>query len=170
VNVSEILSTLATRNACITLLHGRLLISPPAALTPELRAAMRANRADLERHIREQIPAVRALLNAFGGELLPQAGVEILRGDCVEEHTPATVGRSCFPMRNACSEFSPAQLMGFAAGQLTADRGCGDCEIFRARLRMARLRERLEETRRRERAKAYANRESFAHPPHEDAD
>lgn len=161
-NVEEILCEITGRGGVITLHKGRLFVTPKEALTPELRSEMRANRPALERWAHEQIPLVRDVIGLFGGSALPLCGSETARCETIEEHAPVTLLRSCWPMRNACSEFTPDQLMGFEAGHLTADRGCGSCEIYRARHRMARLRMKREETEKREKARERANHAAHA--------
>lgn len=170
-NVTEIVSELASLGATLTFHSGRLMVTPKGCLTPELRESIRANRCDLEQYMRSRLPLVSAVLQEFGGELISSTGTETLRGEAVEDHAPTLMVRSCWPSRRACSEFTTAQLLGFSAGQLTTDRGCGDCELFRARLRSERMREKREQVERREKARSRANHEAFVNAPSdEDAD
>lgn len=158
-SVRTILKKLARRKGSLRWQDNRLMVFPKSALDDALRAEMRLHRAELEEIAKAQsLPIVEATIAIFGGEV-----VAVIEPDYDPAHIPATVIPSCFTVGGACRAYSEAQLNGMTEKMLSEHtQNCGDCDLFRTRLKLARMEEKRKKIEAREKAREQANREAHA--------
>lgn len=154
----DLLAHLSERSVTLFVRDDKLIAVPAGSLTDELRAAIREHRAELKELLAPGC-FLAAVENVFGDVIVRE------EEERIEDHLSATVIQSCWGRLAACKRFTAEQMAGFTASQVAArlGEGCGDCDLFHARLTLQHRQEKREKTEARERARERANAWALEH-------
>lgn len=150
----EIRTMLAVRGASLLYCNGRLFVCPKSALDDALMAFLRENRQEVEEY---------AFLHAGTlTEAVRRVFASVLSEDQkIEDHLPSTLMLPCWGRFQNCRAFTLNQMRGMTASQIGKKvkdgQGCGDCDLFHARDRIARMDAQRIETLQRQLAAELAN-------------
>lgn len=154
---AAIIQEIVRRGGTLRVENGRLLAFPAGLIDAALREAMKACRAELVEEV--------AACAAFPATVAREIGCYGHGGECFEDHVPM-MPRPCRNPRLAgdsyCAEFTEEQLIGYTASHLAAaGRGCGDCLIAHARVKLDKMQAKREEEEQREIRTRRANKARY---------
>jgi len=132
---ADVLADMEQVGASLLWTNNRLTVTPKGTLTDALRADLRAFRHEAEQYAKENCGSLLdAVLAVFHEATIDEYAA------LYAAHVPGTIVPTCYTIGGECRE-----------------NGCGDCDLFAADKRIAKLREARLKTEATERARNYAN-------------